>query len=200
MTIAGLILAGGASRRMGTPKALLEIGGETFLDHLIGVFRPHCDPVVVVLGFDADLIRSRIRREGEARFVLNPAPERGQLSSMQCGLREIPPEAEAVIFTPVDYPRIQSSTVRLLAEAFREGGGAHLVVVPTSEGRRGHPVCVACKIVPEFLGLSAESQARDIIHRYTSQTRYVEAADPGILRDVDDPRAYRELRGLDPKS
>ncbi len=200
MSIAGLILAGGASRRMGAPKPLLKLDGETFLDRLISVFRPCCDPVMVVLGFDADRIRAGLRRASEARFVVNPEPERGQLSSMQCGLREMPPEVEAAVFTPVDYPRVRPATVRRLVEAFQQQRGTCVVVVPTCEGLRGHPVCIAREIFPEFLALPAESQARDVIHRYAGRTRYVEVGDSGILRDVDDPQAYRELQGPDAQS
>ena len=88
--IAGIILSAGASRRMGTPKALLQLNDETFLDRLIRLFSEVCSPVIVVLGDQADQIRSGIRRGSEARFVVNPDPERGMLSSLQCGLRSGP--------------------------------------------------------------------------------------------------------------
>ena len=88
--IAGIILAGGASRRMGTPKALLRFQNETFLDRLIGVFSPVCDPVIVVVGLHADQIRAGIERADDVRFAVNPDPERGMLSSLQCGLALLP--------------------------------------------------------------------------------------------------------------
>ncbi|MBC8166751.1 MAG: NTP transferase domain-containing protein, partial [Bryobacteraceae bacterium] len=58
MKVAAVILSGGASRRMGTPKALLEFAGETFLNRLIGLFEQHCAQVIVVLGYDAERIRA----------------------------------------------------------------------------------------------------------------------------------------------
>ena len=85
MKTAAVILAGGASRRMGSPKALLPYAGETFVDRLIGVFQSVCDSVIVVLGHEADAIRSGVRRK--ASFVFNPDHELGQLTSLQCGLR-----------------------------------------------------------------------------------------------------------------
>ena len=75
--IAGLILAAGASTRMGSPKALLDYGGETFLDRLIGLLAGVCGSVTVVLGYHAAVIHSGIRRVAQAVFVLNPEPSRG---------------------------------------------------------------------------------------------------------------------------
>ena len=64
-------------------------------------------------------IRSGIRRGGAARFVVNPDPERGMLSSLQCGLAALPPEAEAVMFMPVDQPDLERSTLEKLIGGFQ---------------------------------------------------------------------------------
>ena len=69
MSVAGIILAAGESRRMGSPKALLQYRNESFLDTLIGLFTERCDPVIVVLGAHADEIRTRTLRP--ATFVVN---------------------------------------------------------------------------------------------------------------------------------
>jgi molybdenum cofactor cytidylyltransferase len=191
VSIAGLILAGGASRRMGTAKALLTLRGETFLDRLIRVIGESCDPVVVVLGHEPEKIRIGLRTPGRARFTINHDYERGQLTSLQCGLRAIPPESQAILFTPVDYPAIQLETIHALAAAFEAGGD--LFVVPRYEGRHGHPVIFNVSVLPEFLGLPPDSDARAIIHRHRDHTRYIDVEDPGILKDVDRPEEYAEL-------
>src|SRR5262249_36163049 len=134
-TIAGIILAAGASRRMGTPKALLNWNGETFLDGMIRVFSEVASPVIVVLGNHAEQIRAGIQRGSDARFVINPDPERGMLSSLQIALETVPPEAEAVMFTPVDHPSLQSSTIEKLAARTEAP-----VTVPTYHDAHGHPV------------------------------------------------------------
>jgi len=82
--IAAVILAAGASRRMGSPKALLEYQGQTFLNRLIRVLGEVCDPVIAVLGYHAEIIRAQAI--GSVQFVVNPDPDRGQLSSLQTGL------------------------------------------------------------------------------------------------------------------
>ena len=189
--IAGIILSGGASRRMGTPKALLRFEGECFLDRLIRLFAGHCDPVIVVLGHQSAEIRAGIERASEAIFVVNPDPERGMLSSLQCGLNAVPAEVDAVMFTPVDHPGMQSSTIETLAARFRQDRAP--MTVPVYAGAHGHPVCIARAPIAELLALPPTAQASEVIHRYVPQTIYVEVGDPAVTRDVDDPKAYAEL-------
>ena len=179
MKTAAIILAGGASRRMGSPKALLSYKGKNFINTLIDVFTP-CDETVVVLGYDADRVRAGTT--SPATIVVNPYPERGQLSSLQCGLAAVR-QADAVLFTPVDYPAISSGTVvQLLPYA-----GAF--AMPRYEGRRGHPVLINRQLVEEIIGCN--TSARDVIRAH--EPVYVEVDDPGILEDVDDPAAYARL-------
>lgn len=176
---------------MGTPKALLRFRDETFLDRLIRIFGAICDPVIVVVGEHADPIRAGIARAGEARFAVNPDPERGMLSSLQCGLALAPADAEAAMFLPVDHPHIEASTVETLAASFRRDRAP--VTVPTYLGEHGHPVCISRAVIDELLGLPAEAMASDVIHRHIAQTRYVEVHDAAVITDVDDPAAYADL-------
>ncbi len=187
MSYAGIILAAGESSRMGSAKALLEFRGETFLDRLIRCFAVQCVPVIVVLGHEPELIRTGVRSPGHAEFVLNAEYQLGQLSSLQCGLRAVPPDAQGVIFAPVDHPNIEPATVARLIEF------AAPVAIPRYLGRHGHPVLFARSLLPEFLALEAGDQARTVLHRHASETRYVDVPDAGILDDIDDPEAYRRL-------
>jgi len=190
-SMAGVILSAGASRRMGTPKALLRYQGETFLDRLIRVMSSACGRVVVVLGHDADLIRGGVSQRDDVLFTINPDPERGMLSSLQCGLRMTPPETEAIFFTPVDHPNISLVTMEALAQAFEERHAP--VTVPVYRGTRGHPVCIARSLAAELLDLPLDAQAADVIHRHTAGRQLVEVDDPGVVADIDDPDAYRAL-------
>jgi len=186
VSVAGLILAAGESKRMGSPKALLEFHGETFLDRLIGQFSKFCEPVVVVVGCEAERIRSSVMQP--ALFAENAAYRLGQLSSMQCGLRIIPETAEGVLFTLVDHPNIQDSTIASILRPPRAA-----LAIPRYRDRRGHPMYFDRQLIPEFLELPPESQAKAVVARHVEQARWIDVDDPGILDDVDDPAAYRRL-------
>jgi molybdenum cofactor cytidylyltransferase len=189
--IAGIILSGGASRRMGTPKALLRFHNETFLDRLVRVFSTICDPIIVVVGLHADRIRSGIERGGEVLFAVNPDPDRGMLSSLQCGLALVPPNVDAAMFLPVDHPRMAPDTVQSIAERF--GRDRSPVTVPVYLGEHGHPVCIARPLIDELLALPPDAKASDVIHRHVARTSYIDVLDPGVVTDVDDPAAYADL-------
>lgn len=167
---------------MGSPKALLTYRGETFLDRLIGIFSNLCDQTIVVLGHNHESIQRQLRRKNEAEFVVNPDPERGQLSSLQCGLRAAA-RAEALFFTPVDYPAFEAATVSALLSH------AGTFVMPRYNGTRGHPVLIDRDLADKLL--ACETMARDVIRAHSPQ--YVEVDDPGILEDIDDPAAYARL-------
>jgi molybdenum cofactor cytidylyltransferase len=188
VSVAGLILAAGESTRMGSPKALLEFRGETFLDRLIGLFSEFCTPVVVVVGCEAERIRGGVRRPEHVVFAENADYRLGQLSSMQCGLRMIPETAEGVLFTLVDHPDVQPSTIAALLAPPRA-----LLSIPRFEGRRGHPMFFSRELAPEFLALPPDSQAKLVVNRHIDRARWADVDDPGILHDVDDPLAYRRL-------
>jgi molybdenum cofactor cytidylyltransferase len=185
---AGIILAAGESRRMGFPKALLRYREETFLDTLIGLLGPHCTPLIVVLGAEAERIRGEVRRPAE--FVVNREWARGMTGSLQCGLRAVPPEAAGVLFTLVDHPAVAPSTVdALLAEP------RPLLRVPRYQGRRGHPVWFRRGLIAEFLALAGNGAARDVVHAHAADTEFLDLDDPGIAADIDDPESYRQLTG-----
>ena len=185
--IAGIILAAGASSRMGTPKALLEFRGETFIARLIRVMSAACSPLIVALGYHADTIRAA---GAGAQFAVNPDPSRGQLSSLKCALALVPEQAEGFLFQPVDCPAVDAETVKRIAEALRE----HPLAIPRYDGQRGHPVAVRRELIADFLALPAEASAKEIIRRHASRTFYLDVDDAGVLGDVDDPEAYRILQ------
>lgn len=188
MSVAGLILAGGESRRMGYPKALLRFRGETFLDSLIAALGGYCCPIVVVLGARAEEIRGGLQRGGEACIVVNENYPAGQITSMQCGLRAIPADAEGVLFTLVDHPRVRPST---LAALLAKPPAA--VAAPCYGGRRGHPVFFSRELIVEFLALSSGESAKTVFERHRDETRFIDVDDPGIVQDIDEPDDYRRL-------
>jgi molybdenum cofactor cytidylyltransferase len=188
---AGLILAAGEARRMGTPKALLRYRDESFLDTLIGLFEKRCAPVIVVLGATAQQVRTGTART--AVFVENERWESGQTSSMQCGLRAVPAEAEGVLFTLADHPAVKMETI----DALLRPGTAPLRV-PVYRGRHGHPIWFSRGLIPEFLALDESGAARDVVRAHAAEIEYLDVEDPGVLADIDDRAAYRALLEAEP--
>jgi molybdenum cofactor cytidylyltransferase len=187
--LAGIILAAGASRRMGSPKALLDYRGETFVDRLIRVFSRTCDPVIVVAGVHADLIRGRMDRR--AQLATNPDPDRGQLSSLQTGLAEVPRDVAGFLFTPVDCPTVREETIETLVHELHKNGT--LLAIPRYHGRRGHPVCARASLIAEFLALPPTAETRAVVNTHADRITYIDVDDPGVLADVDDAEAYRKI-------
>lgn len=186
MKTAAVILAGGASSRMGFPKALLTLGDVTFADQLIGLFRDGCEQTILVIGYEAERVRRGIRETVD--FAVNPSPARGMLSSLQCGLAEVRSQIEGVFFTPVDMPLIQPATLVRLIEGFSGG----MTIVPEHAGRHGHPVLMPAKLIPEFLAADPnDSSASEILHRHP--IRYLPVDDPGVITNINSPDAYMHL-------
>ena len=190
--IAGIILAAGASVRMGSPKALLDLRGETFLDRLLRIFARFCDPLIVVAGVHAEQIGAHlVSKSSRARLVVNPDPDRGQLSSLQTALAEVPAAATGFLFVPVDCPTVEEHTVAALIAEFRRQRTPF--VIPKFEGRRGHPVCAAASTIAEFLALPPTAETRAIVNRHAAEIAYLDVDDPGILADIDTVEAYKEM-------
>ena len=181
---AGLVLAAGASARMGTPKAMLPFRGGTFLSHLCRRLGPHCETIIVVTGAHAGQIQCPL----SAREVVNAQWQAGQLSSLQCGLRALPVQVAGVLFTLVDHPDPSEQTLAQLAQS------QALVAVPMYEGRKGHPVWFRAALIPELLALWPGASAKDVFRAHAAQTEYITVADPGIVDDVDDAAALLRFR------
>jgi CTP:molybdopterin cytidylyltransferase MocA len=170
---------------MGSPKALLDYQGETFLSRLVRLFSAACDPVIVVLG------AANLPVAPPARAIVNPDWRLGQTSSFQCGLRALPPDADGVLFTLVDHPAVSPATIDALIAA------SGRLRIPRFDGKRGHPIWFSRELVPDLLAVPPDGAARDVIRAHYSEAVFLDLDDPGILADIDDPAAYRALIGAE---
>src|SRR3954468_1894280 len=123
--IAALILAAGESTRMGTPKALLpDADGRTFVARIVRAFASAgITDIVIVTGSQHDAIEAAVaadRPPVTPRFVRNPDPARGQLSSLWTGLDAIAADAEGVLMTLVDVPMVHASTIRAVVDVWKK--------------------------------------------------------------------------------
>lgn len=184
---AAILLAAGESRRMGQPKALLESreAGVTVLERLIDIHSRYGNPVVVVVGYHAAAVRAGTRRA--VQWVENPAPERGQLSSLQCGLAALEAGASAM-FQPVDYAGVSEDTVGRLA------GTAGELVIPRYKDERGHPVGIGPEVIAALRALPPEGQAREVLRARYGHAVFVDVDDRWVVEDLDTPEEYARWR------
>ena len=190
--MAGVVLAAGASARMGVPKALLDAGGMTFVARLAETLAAGgCDPVVVVGASGAGALAEEVGR-GAAVLVVNPGGRGGQIGSLRVALEHLEGMADppgALAFTPVDNPFVAPATVRALVEAWRASRAA--IVLPRFGDVRGHPVLVDMNVAAEFRAEGLREGARAVVRRDPGRVLEVEVADPGVADDLDTPGGYR---------
>ena len=194
---AGLILAAGASSRMGEDKALLPWAGRTFLEHLLTALKnSQVGLVRVVLGANAAAVQERIRFD-TGEVVVNQDWEKGQLSSLLAALDTLPPQmVDAAVVCLVDHPAVSSRLIQALIEKFDETRKP--VVLPTYHGRRGHPVLFAASLFDELRAAPPDVGARYVVRQHAADVLEVPSAEEGILLNINDPTAYEKILRIPP--
>lgn len=194
--IAGIVLAAGASSRMGQDKALLRWGKKTFLEHLLAALRnAETDPVRVVLGANADQVQKEISL-GAGEAILNPDWQKGMLSSLVAGLNSLPADVEAAVVCLVDHPCVSSTLICALCENFRTGG--KLIAIPTYQGRRGHPVLFSATLFDELRAAPLEVGARHVVRRHADDILELPTEEEGVLLNTNDRAAYEKILSKQP--
>lgn len=186
--LAAVILSGGASRRMGSPKALLPYQGRPFLEHLLDITKhPRIGVRRVVLGADAGPIVNEIALVGD-EIVVNHEWEQGQLSSIHAALRSLPSGTEGIVLCPVDHPLVSAALIDELIEAFDKGLAP--VVVPLYEGQRGHPVIFSAALYEELLNAPMDKGARAVVWAHKNEVAEVPTNEEGCVLNLNDPDAF----------
>ena len=180
-----VVLAAGASTRMGRPKALVLLpDGARALDRVIAACREGgCDPVLVVTGSDAEAVGPAARAAGAVE-VENPSWARGRSTSVKAALPHLPPGAAGFLLHPVDHPLVEPAVVRALLAAAAEHPGAR-VVLPVHGGRRGHPAWFGAGVLPEIAVLGDDEPLHGIVRR--GGVVEVPVASGSVLRNLDRP-------------
>ena len=190
--VPGIVLAGGSSSRMKTPKALLPAGsgGVTFLERVVGtLLEGGVDEAIVVVGAHAEAIRAGARVPPSVRIVTNPDFERGQLTSLLAGLREFDERAvSGALVTLVDVPLVSAATVRTLLAAHAQSTAA--LVRPVSNGRHGHPVVFHQRLFDELRRADPDVGAKSVVRAHTAEILEIPVTDEGAFIDIDTPEEY----------
>lgn len=202
----GIILAAGFSTRMGRDKALLPWppvaegtpAVNTFLGSWIDLLQQDTELVIVVAGRNQPQITPVVYEHG-GFLVENPAPERGQFSSIQTGLHDVLNRGrDGAILALVDRPPVVPGTIRELKHTLLASSPDIWSVVPEirrgEEVVHGHPVVVSRDMIEVFLQAPADATARDVEHRYQQHIRYLPIDDPRVALNIDTPEDYERLR------
>lgn len=188
--IAGIVLAAGASSRMGRPKPELELEGRTFLQRCIEVLLAGgCELVVAVVANPATAPAER--REG-VLWARNARKGSETIDSIRIGLAEVPTDCAAALILPVDAPAVRPETVQRLIAGFRAASRAEMVR-PVYAGRPGHPTLFARGLFAELAEPGLAHGAQTIVQRHSTGRVDVPVEDPGVIGNVNTPEDYRRL-------
>lgn len=194
--LAAVILSGGASSRMGSPKALLPYQGRPFLEHLLDISKhPKIGVRRVVLGAHAEPIaRAVTLNPGEVIF--NAEWEKGQLSSLQAALRSLPSGTEGLLLFLIDHPLISAALVSGLIDHFYATRA--LVVLPVFEGRRGHPVIFSAALYDELEKAPVDVGARSVVWAHVKDVSEYPTWEEGCVLNLNDPETFKRFSNLPP--
>lgn len=189
--IAGVVLAAGASRRMGRNKLLLELGGQPLVRRVAGrAAEAGLDPILVVLGHGAAEVELALRELPHAA-VLNPNPERGQGSSLRLGLSRVAPGARAAVVLLGDMPCVTSDMIRQVVSCFERD--APRLVVSRYGGVTAPPTLYAASLFDELLRLEGEGGGKSVVRRHWSEAAFLSWPERA-LADLDRPEDYERLK------
>ncbi|WP_347942062.1 nucleotidyltransferase family protein [Peribacillus simplex] len=189
-----IVLAAGYSSRANAFKMTLPMGQMSVLEQTISKFEGLCSRVIVVAGFQAEIIQEKIVKiisenaySFQIKFVYNENFNQGMFHSIQKGCNEV--NAPTFFITPGDCPLVKKETVQLLAK--HKGN----VVIPSFDYKGGHPIKLSSEVKQKILETNPESNLRVVLGGYEKQ--YMNVDDAGVLMDVDTPEDYQKAIDYD---
>jgi molybdenum cofactor cytidylyltransferase len=195
--VGAVVLAAGAATRMGAPKAVLPLAGRPMVVGIIEALLAAggFSPLIVVTGHQPDVITAALARY-PVTFRHNGDYAAGEmLSSIRTGLDALAGDVAAILLVLADQPGVQPLTLQKLL------GHWHTIntplLVPTHEGRRGHPILLSACLFGEIRSLASTQTLRDVVHRHLCPAAQLPVDDPAILWDIDTPEDYRRAGGLE---
>lgn len=189
--LSAILLAAGESRRMGMFKQLLDYGGKTFVECCVdNLLASRVGEVVVVTGHrDADVRRALGDRN--IRFAFNADYKEGMSSSLKRGALALNEDTEALLIALADQPQITSPIINHVISVYEST--KPLIVVPTYDGRNGHPVIISARLKADILGVDPEVGLRQVVHANQQDVVYAPVDSQSVLVDFDYPEDYAKV-------
>ena len=190
LTICGIVLAAGSSRRMGAiNKLLMEVDGETMVKRSVRpIVGAKLESVAVVTGFEYEKVQSCLNGY-DLRFVFNEHFLEGMGTSLAVGVEAISAiEPDGILVSLGDLPYLRKESVLAVMEGFCNLGGEK-ITMPVYNGIPGHPIVFPFRYAEELKALKGDQGARHLIRREEDSVAKLELNDSGIIRDVDSPNS-----------
>ncbi len=190
--ISAILLGAGESKRMGSDKLALPWGRKTLLERCFRtLLQSQVREVVIVRGIRSKRLEDNFH-EKEIKTVTNLHPELGMSRSIRQGLRAVHPESEGFLIALGDQPFLKTRTINALIRAFDRV--KERIVVPSFQGRTGHPVIFHKVYKKELMNLKGDVGGKSIIERHPEDVRVVKVRSIGVVRDLDTWQDYQKSR------
>tara|TARA_B100001093_G_scaffold74943_1_gene65721 strand:- start:4091 stop:4666 length:576 start_codon:yes stop_codon:yes gene_type:complete len=176
--IDAIVLTAGASKRLGEPKALVDIHGESLIQILIRKLKGKKLRIIIVTRVE---LFNEMEKLGE-KVVINTNPESGRTGSIQCGIKEL--ESERCLIVPVDRPGFSNATIEKLINLEKTS-------CPSKNGKGGHPVILSKEDCEKILSSNPSTPLRDIIN-----PAKIEVDDEFLHLNIDFPKDLKKLRKI----
>lgn len=192
--ICAIVLGAGLSSRMGAQKLLLPFGGKTVISHIVDqLLASTVGEVHVVVGHQAERISAEL--SGRALSIVNnPNYTSGMLSSVRCGLQNLPDKCRAVMVVLGDQPSVTTELIDQMLQSF--AAAEKTILVPLYKGNRGHPILFSSLYLDEILTQYGDVGLRGLLHNHADDIFELAVSTASVLCDMDCPEDYRRELGL----
>ncbi|HEY6998273.1 MAG TPA: nucleotidyltransferase family protein [Candidatus Binatia bacterium] len=190
--IVAVVLSAGESSRMGRPKALLPIDGQTFIERIVAALKQtRVGKIIVILGHNASELQPKISHL-PVEILINTDYKLGQLSSLQLAVRHLhlDHDCDGMLVHLVDHPYLTPALVQEMIRRFYET--KKRIIVPKFHGKRGHPVIFSRELFAELLSAPADQGAKAVVNAHRAHTLEIETEEAGIALDIDTPELYEQ--------
>lgn len=183
MKIQALVIAAGLSSRTSGHKMLYDFNGKTMIEQVIQNFKPFCEKVIVVTGYNGYKIKQVLKKYDFVELIHNDTYHKGMFNSIKTGVKAL--DCDRFFYTPGDYPNVNQTILKQLLDHSGD------IIIPSYNYHAGHPVLLSKKMIDEITEFSENKTLRDLFD--SKKINYVTVADQGILQDVDTDKNYKEI-------
>jgi len=191
--ISTVVLAAGRAERMGEEKLLLPLCEKPVLQWVLESALAAARHEIVCVVRDLKTLRRKISLVDKRLYwLVNPAADGDQSSSLIAGLWAIDPKSDGALFLAGDQPMIRSELIQALVERFENSSS--LIVAPRFRGRIRNPVLIRRELFPELLQLAGDADARALAEKHRGKTALIEWNDAVSFVDIDVREDYERLK------